>query len=54
MRELTEKVKKGIIDMYNEETYNELLKMLIDDSHTWDNAMKLMSKIKDYSQTEIK
>ena len=40
--------------MYNEETYNELLKMLIDDSYTWDNAMKLMSKIKNYSQTEIK
>lgn len=50
----TEKVKKGIIDMYNEETYNELLKMLIDDSYTCDNAMKLMNKIKDYNKIEIK
>lgn len=44
----TKKVKKGIVDMYDEDIYNELLQMLTDDSYTIDHALKLMNKIKEY------
>lgn len=45
----TEKVKKGIIHMYGEDIYNELLQMLIDDSYQDSKAIELINKIKDYT-----
>lgn len=42
----SEEFKEGITTMYDEDTYNEILKMLTDDSYTTTASTELMNKIK--------
>lgn len=42
-------MKDGIIKLYGEENYNQLLRMLTDDSFSKDEAIELMNRIKNLS-----
>lgn len=44
-------IKDGIIKLYNKDIYNEMIRMLTDESYTMDKAIDLFNKIKD--QTSI-
>ena len=45
----TKEFKDGIIEMYDEDTYNEIIRMLTDESYTKEEVSELMTKFKIFS-----
>ncbi len=44
----TDRMREGIINLYGEKNYNDLMRMMLDDSFTIEDAVELMNNIKDH------